>query len=149
MADPILLDTGILISVIDTARADHSICRELVERHPSLAVCAQTCREFLAVSTRPTTANGLGMTSADACRNLEQLRCRISTLAEEKPLLPELLNLVKTYNLIGRGIHDAGIVAAAQAHRIKLLVTSDAQIFTRYAPEISVISPAEVMASVK
>jgi len=94
-----------------------------------LHLCAQSCREFLAVSTRPASANGLGMTSTQACENLEQMRRRISTLAEEKPLLPGLLRLITTYQLTGRSIHDAGIIAAALAHQIGTLVTNDVQIF--------------------
>jgi predicted nucleic acid-binding protein len=145
----LLLDTSVLISAVDRSRSDHRTARALIERQPRLWLCAQTCREFLAVSTRPMGSNGLGMPCRQACDNLELLRQRIRTLPEERPLLATLLGLIAHYGLVGRAIHDAGIVAAACAHRLDGLVTSDLQIFTRYQDTIPVLSPQQARARQK
>ncbi len=145
MADGALVDTTVLISAVDVARADHALCLDLLARHPALHLCAQVCREFLAVATRPTAANGLGQSTEHACENLERIRRRLPLVPEERPIFPTLFHLVKTYGLSGRGIHDAGLVAAAKVHRLPRLITTDRQIFIRYADEIAIQSPAEAM----
>lgn len=145
---PALLDTTILVSLVDESRADHDQCRDLVDRHPQLHLCAQSCREFIAVSTRPIAGNGLGMTSADACENVVRLQRRITLLPEERPLLDALLELVRVHGLTGRGVHDGGIVAAALAHRIPVLVTSDRQVFSRYERALHIQTPSEALAAV-
>ncbi len=144
MVEHLLVDTGVLISAVDIARSNHDVCRHLIERHPALSLCAQSCREFLAVSIRPVAANGLGMSCEHACANLETLRGRIVTLPEEKPLLSVLLDVIRSHQLVGRSIHDAGIVAAVIAHQLGGLVTTDAQIFSRY-PGMRVITPQDAL----
>jgi hypothetical protein len=52
-------------------------------------------REYLVVATRPTAANGLGLRVTDTIENVREFRRSMRLLAEEKPVLPTLLGLLR------------------------------------------------------
>jgi predicted nucleic acid-binding protein len=82
VAERLLVDTNILLEATDAIRTYHQEARELIESYPGLVLPAQVIREYLVVTTRPTAANGLGMSLADALANARQF-CRAIRLLPE------------------------------------------------------------------
>lgn len=139
-AEPILLDTNVLVDATNTARPRHVRALSFLER-PHLVICAQVIREYLVVATRPPELNGLGMELPTAMANMQQLRRIASLLAEEKPLLPRLLDLLSTIPCTGKQVHDASIVAAMLVHDVPTLATSNPADFTRFGDLIEIVEP--------
>lgn len=142
-AEAILVDTSVVLEAVDEVREHHVAARGLLEGRGRLVFPAQVIREFLVVSTRPVSANGLGMDLADALENIRELRRVVRLLPEEKPLLPRLLELLAEVPCHGKRIHDAHIVAAAEVHRIKTIATLDAADFSPFASRVKVVTPAD------
>jgi predicted nucleic acid-binding protein len=88
------------------------------------------------------TSNGLGLGLPDGLENLQQFRRVARLLPEEKALLPTLLDLLREVPCHGTTIHDALLVATMQAHKVKLLVTSNQKHFERFDGLIEVRPPA-------
>jgi predicted nucleic acid-binding protein len=140
-AEPWLLDTNVLLEATDEARVYHSAARRLIERRAHLVFPAQVVREFLVVGTRPVSANGLGMTLADAMENVREFRRVVRLLPEEKPVLPTLLSLLGNAPCLGKRIHDAHLVATAMVHRVKTIVTLNTEDFLPFHSQVRVILP--------
>jgi predicted nucleic acid-binding protein len=102
---------------------------------------AQVVREFLAVATRPVSANGLDMALADALDNVREIRRVIRLLPEEKPLLPTFLSLLAATPCRGKRIHDVHIVATAIVHRVNAIVTLNAEDFSAFRSHVDVLEP--------
>ena len=141
VAERLLVDTNILLEATDAKRPYHQEARELIESYRGLVLPAQVIREYLVVATRPTAANGLGMSLADALANAREFRRVIRLLPENKPLLPTLLRLLAAVPCSGTRIHDAHIVASAMVHKIKTIVSLNIDDFARFAPRIIAITP--------
>jgi predicted nucleic acid-binding protein len=121
----LLIDTNVLLEATDEARPHHADARRLVESRPGLVLAAQVVREYLVVATRPSTANGLGLSTGDALANIGEFRRDIRLLPEERAILPAFLALVGRTGCTGKRIHDAHLVATAVAHGVEAIVSLD------------------------
>jgi predicted nucleic acid-binding protein len=144
-AEPVLVDTNVLLEATDEARAHHGPAREILERHPRLRVAAQMIREYLVVATRPVEANGLGLEPGAALANVRELRRVLRLLPEERPILPAFLRLLEEVPCRGRRIHDAHVVATALVHGLKAIVSLNTGDLAPFASRIAVITPAEAV----
>lgn len=148
----LFLDTNILLIATDRSRPLHRLAIQLFEeadiRGFHLAANGQVMREYLAVSTRPVKANGLGLDVAAAVANLGEFLKVVSLLDETESVASRLRQLVATHAVRGKRVHDAGIVATMLAHQISDLVTQN---FDDFAPfgEIDVITLEDVLSSAK
>ena len=106
---------------------------------------AQVIREYLAVATRPVTANGLGLAMADALANVRELRLRIRLLPEERPVLPSFLGLLARVPCSGKRVHDAHIVATAIAHGVRTIVSLNPDDLSGFTPGVVVITPSQAL----
>lgn len=123
----IFLDTNILLSASDRDRPDFSTCRNIfsnaIEGGYHLYISPQIIREYLVVATRPVDVNGLGLSLKDALHNIDQFRRRTVIAGETEEVLEQLLNLVASYSVSGKRIHDANIIAFMTEHNISCLIT--------------------------
>jgi len=142
-AERLLVDTNVLLEATDEKRPHHHAARELIESHRGLVLPAQVIREYLVVATRPTAANGLGMSLSDALTNVREFRRAIRLLPESKPLLPTLLRLLAAVPCTGTRIHDAHIVASAMVHKVKTIVSLNIEDFAPFVPRITAIGPRD------
>jgi predicted nucleic acid-binding protein len=139
IVERIFTDTNVLVDATDIKRPRHRAAVALLERRRGLVFSAQVAREYLAVTTRPVEANGLGMTLPDALANLAELRRVLRLLPEERALLPALLALLEEVPCHGSGIHDALVVATMRVHRVRRLVTSNPGHFERFSRFVDVL----------
>ena len=60
----------------------------------------------------------------------------------------EFKRLIATYNVSGKQVHDARLVAMMLAWQIEKILTLNDRDFRRYEPEgITIVTPAELIAS--
>jgi predicted nucleic acid-binding protein len=124
----------------DVARA----VRILLARKEELCVIAQNLIEFWAVATRPIANNGLGLTIAQAARELTTLKQGLLILPDSAAILPQWERLVVKHDVIGRQVYDARLVAAMNVHNITHLLTFNTADFRRFSG-ITTLSPATIL----
>ena len=143
-----LVDSNILVRLRDLDSPERAVCEQVVraslQQGVRLYLCAQSLIEFWAVSTRPREANGLGL-------DTQQVFVGVTTIVRTLPLLPEpadiaeqWLQLVRQYEVKGKEVHDARLVAFAVAHRITDILTLNPDDFSRYR-EVTSWTPAQLI----
>jgi len=141
--DRAMLDTNVLLAATDEGRTEHAHALAIVNDWPgrgaTLYTSGQIMREYLAVATRPTEKNGLGLALADALANVRALRDRTSLLAEDGKVADRLLALLDDIACGGKQVHDANVVATMLAHGIDTIVTINLGDFTRFAQHVKLI----------
>lgn len=126
MAD-YLLDTNVLLRMSDRTSpmnliAGRAAATLLIQNH-QLFVTSQNITEFWVVATRPVDVNGLGWSVEQTRAEIEQILNQFPQLEETPQIFSHWLNLVTTYQIKGKRVHDARLVAVMQAHTVTRLLT--------------------------
>lgn len=141
-ADRVVLDTNILLAATDYTRAEHVLAVEALDVWLAsglvLYTSGQLLREYLAVATRPTERDGLGMGQSDAVADVSALRSRLRFLTEDARAADRLTLLLGAVTRTGAQVHDANIVAAMLVHGIDTVVTSNVDDFRRFDAHVEV-----------
>jgi len=146
----ILLDTNILLRY--ACAADHAFATvdgaitTLYARGEVLCVVPQNIYEFWAVATRPTAANGLGLTTSECQVQIARIKRLFRLLAGSPTSLAEWELLVVPDCCSGRASFDARLVAAMQTHGVARILTLNGADFARF-PAIAVLDPAAFFVS--
>ncbi len=142
-----LVDTSVAVRRVVRADPLHPVVvravRQLRLMGESLLITPQVLMEFHAVATRPTTANGLGLTLARAVEAARRLEAIFPLAPDSAEIYPRWRALVERYGIVGRQVYDARLVAVMQAHGITHILTTNAPHFRRFA-EITVVQPEEI-----
>jgi predicted nucleic acid-binding protein len=145
---PYLTDTDVLLRDANKNDPANPLCRQavdtLIANGERLYYTQQKRRELWNVCTRPVANNGLGLTVAQAVAWLAQIDTISARLPDVPASGPEWDRLVVQYQVMGKGVHDAQLVAAMCVHGITHLLTLNVADFARYAPEITVVHPKDV-----
>jgi predicted nucleic acid-binding protein len=143
-ADPVFIDTSVLIYATRRTASEHAAAQAALARLEgegrSLWISFQILREYLAAVTRPqATSPALPMGTATAdVRRFQQ----VFYVAEERPaVLDRLLALLGAHFGAGRKVHDTNIVATMLEHGIYRLLTFNAADFRRFAGIIELEPP--------
>ncbi len=145
-----LLDTGILLRIVDTSDQLHDLVRRAVEalaiQKEGLFITNQNVAEFWNVATRPLTANGLGLPAATVADLLENIiEPTFGLLIETDGLFVEFKRLGRKYQFLGKQAHDARLVAMMLCWKVEKLLTLNDRDFRRYEPEgIVVVHPSSL-----
>jgi len=148
-----LLDTGILLRFVDNKDVQHSMIRlavrELVRRSDDLVITTQNIAEFCNVATRPIAHNGLGLATASAVELLNrEIEPICAVIIERDTISAEFTRLLTQYNVIGKQVHDARLVAMMLIWQVDHILTLNERNFQRFTPEgITVVSPTGLIAS--
>ena len=113
---------------------------ELQKTGEQIVLVPQILVEFWVVATRPTNVNGLGMTTDQAKRELDNLQSIFAVLPENERIFDEWKTLVTKYKVSGKVAHDARIVAAMTVHKIANILTLNPNDFKRFT-EIKAVKP--------
>ncbi|MCL2781714.1 MAG: PIN domain-containing protein [Actinomycetia bacterium] len=129
------LDTNVYLTATDPKRARHRSALFALEQWPSRGVrtytSTQVLREYLVVATRPTTANGLGLSPDEALANVEEFEKATEVLPDTLKSWDKLRALLAESKLTGVRIHDANIAACALANGIDTVLTANSADFHR------------------
>ncbi len=101
--------------------------------------------EFQALATRPAAANGLGHTPAEANRQAQDIEAIFPMLEEGPAVYAQWRLLMERYDVRGRQVFDARLVAVMLVHSITRILTMNAPHFRRFT-EIDVVEPKDVQA---
>lgn len=145
----VLVDTNVLARAAQPAHpmqqpAEDALAALRAQGH-TLCVVPQVLYEFWALSTRPTSVNGLGKSVALVTAELADIRADFWLLDDTPAILPVWEALVTNYGVVGKNAHDARLVAAMLAHGVTHLLTFNDQDFKRFTT-ITVWTPAAVLA---
>ena len=141
----ILLDTNILLRYAKAtdptfATVDTAI-NALHATGEVLCVVPQNIYEFWAAATRPTAANGLGLTVPECQVEVARLKRLFRFLLDVPALFAEWEALVAAHDCKGRVSYDARLVAAMRSHGITRLLTRNTADFARF-PGLTILDPA-------
>lgn len=148
-----LLDTGILLRLVDETDQQHVIVVDavdvLIKRRDDLFITTQNIAEYWNVAMRPKANNGLELPTANALRLFDDSIAPICAVIAESASLPhEFKRLLFQYNVVGKQVHDARLVAMMLTWQIDHVLTLNERNFKRYVPEgIVVLSPATITAT--
>jgi predicted nucleic acid-binding protein len=146
-----LLNTGILLRLVDDKDALHSLVQQAVEtlisRQEELFSATQNIGEFWNVATRPIANNGLGLAPDDVINLIENsIEPVCGIMLDGGSTYTEIKRLVVAYGVIGKQVHDARLVALMLTRQIGTLLTLNPRDFRRYEPEgIVVVTPNDLV----
>ena len=142
----VLIDTNILLRSSQRVQPRSVIAARatniLDSKNEDLVVLPQNIVEFWAVATRPLSVNGLGLTVNQTILEVNRLSL-LFELLPEVPVHGEWLRLVTKYQVLGKNVHDARLVAAMIVNGIDSILTFNVPDFARYS-EIKALDPALV-----
>jgi predicted nucleic acid-binding protein len=145
----ILVDTNILARSAQPEHSQYPPAVAAIEilrfRSETLCLVPQVHYEYWVVATRPVEQNGLGMTADEAAADIVDSVKRFRLFRDERAILDAWLKLVWQYKVIGKGGHDARLVAAMERHNISRILTFNTSDFRRF-PGIVVLDPLQVAA---
>jgi predicted nucleic acid-binding protein len=146
-----LVDTNVLGRLANKRDAQHSVAvRAIVELHRRseiLHLTPQVMIEFRNIATRPTTQNGLGLSTVDTETLAAGFESAFSMLVETPDIYPEWKAIVAGLGIIGKQVHDARLVAVCHVHSIAQVLTFNVGDFSRIATfgsGVVVVHPATV-----
>ena len=143
-----LLDTGILLRLLDRADPHHADIRRALRRlrlrGDTPVMSAQNIAEFWNVCTRPASARGgFGLAIAETERRVRLFERRFPVLTEVPAAYTLWRQLVVAHRVQGVHVYDARLVALMQGHGITHIITLNAVDFARY-PGIVALYPSAV-----
>ena len=113
---------------------------ELQTRQEIIYVTTQVLVAFHALATRPVIANGLGWTPRAARAEARNIEAMFPLLPETEAVYPSWGALIDAYDIVGRQVYDAQIVAVMHAYRISHLLTMNPGHFRRF-DGVTVVEP--------
>jgi predicted nucleic acid-binding protein len=147
VADRAFVDTNVLVAATDEQRPDHKASRTVLLDWPGTGVAlyasGQVFREYLAVASRPSESNGLGLSRLEAVANVRHLRSRLRLVEETSKVADRLLDLLDLVDCGGKQIHDANVVATMLVHGVDVIVTRNVADFARFSSFVRAIDPRE------
>jgi predicted nucleic acid-binding protein len=143
----VLVDTNVLLRLSDGGAPDQSVAAQALSRlrlRGNLpAITAQNIIEFWAVATRPRDVNGLGWSTQQTAAEIAQLLNRFPLLEDTPAILTHWMALVTAFDIKGKKVHDARLVATMQAHDLTHLLTFNTDDFQGY-PSLTLFHPHDV-----
>lgn len=139
----VMLDTNVLLAATDEGRAEHSDALIILNRWPggntTLCTSGQILREYLTVTTRPISQNGLGLKPSAAVDNVRAIRQRTTLLPDDPRVTDRLLRLLDDVECGNKRIHDANVVATMLVHGVGTVVTMNTGDFECFASYVSLL----------
>jgi predicted nucleic acid-binding protein len=146
-----LVDTSVLGRLANTLDPLNTVAvqatAELHRKGEVLHITPQNLVEFRNMATRPISANGMGLSAAEAQAKSAEFEANFPLLTETPAIFPAWKALVDGLGVIGKQVHDARLVAVCHVHAVTHLLTFNVGHFTRLAgfgPGVVVVDPATV-----
>jgi predicted nucleic acid-binding protein len=83
--------------------------------------------------TRPQERNGLGLTVAEAERQVHAVEMGMKLLPDSEAVYREWRRIVVQHEVLGVQVHDARLVAAMRVHRVTHILTLNVTDFGRFS----------------
>jgi predicted nucleic acid-binding protein len=139
----LFIDTNILVFASFPGSPFHDAARSRLSQLENGGVrfwtSRQVLREFLALTTRPGAVIP-SPTVAALSQAIRQFEAEFEIADEDAAVTALLIDLLTSRTVQGKQIHDANIVATMRRYNISWLLTHNTADFTRYVPDISLLS---------
>jgi predicted nucleic acid-binding protein len=130
-----MIDTNVLIYITVNPNPWYNAARQWLDRMFNegfeLCISTQIAREYLVVLTRGDIFEQQ-FTSEEAIYELNAILSVFTLLDENERSVPFLTDLLQRYQVRGKSIHDANIVATMLVHGVKRLATYNSVDFRRF-----------------
>jgi predicted nucleic acid-binding protein len=144
---PYLADTNILLRWVTPADPQHSLAvdsvKALQRRGEVVHITPQNLIEFWGVATRPVAVNGLGMSPAEAGREVESLERLFPLVPDSPAVYAQWKKLVSAAGVSGVKVHDARLAAVMLVNGLTHVLTFNTDDFKRF-PGITAVNPQNV-----
>jgi len=131
-----LVDTNILLRSVEPLHPLHAIAVgavfRLLDENTPVYFALQNIAEFWNVATRPIQNNGLGFSIPSTLSEVEKIEGLLTLLPDTPAVYAEWKRIVVGKGVSGVKVHDARLVATMKTHRVRSLLTFDADDFARY-----------------
>jgi predicted nucleic acid-binding protein len=131
-----LVDTNILLRITRRSDPQHKIVDKalahLAGQGTTLYYTHQNIAELWNALTRPFERNGLGLSVAEAEREVEAVEAGMSLLPENEAVYGEWRRLIVKHSVLGVRVHDARLAAAMYVHGVRHILTLNTTDFGRF-----------------
>lgn len=138
----VFVDTNVLLAATDRDRPQHQYALNFLDEglrgSLRLFVTGQIFREYLVVATRPRDVNGLGLSPRDALKNVRGFKTVLQVLPEDDETAGALMTMIQKYELKGKRIHDANLIASMIRHGLHRLKTYNPSDFKAF-PDVDLV----------
>jgi predicted nucleic acid-binding protein len=138
----VFVDTNVFLAVTARDRKEHQEAVEFMDQglrgEVRLFATGQIFREYLVVATRPPEVNGMGLSPEEAVMNMTCFQKAVQFLPEEHESARQLAEFVKKYDLKGKRIHDANLVACMFSNGLRRIKTFNPQDFQGF-PDLELV----------
>lgn len=144
MAAEVFVDTNVLLRAFHSAFPEHERVRALFDRlldeEHDLWISRQVIREYLVQVTHPRTFVS-PLTLEQVLHQLAAFETLFDIADDTHEVTAHLLALLQTYQIRGKQIHDANIVATMHAYNLSTLLTLNVDDFQRFADRMTILTP--------
>ena len=145
----ILVDSNILLRIDHRNHPHNALALEAIRvvraKGHTLRTIPQTLYEYWVVATRPVDVNGLGFSTEEANRFLDDHVALFPPFRDERGVLQLWKVLVVENDVKGKPAHDARIVAGMLKHGVSFILTFNEGDFQRY-DEVTAVTPRGLLA---
>lgn len=137
------IDTNILVYAVSSDSPFHSLAKKILEQklknEYELWISPQVIREYLVVMSRSEILMQR-QTMKEVIRDFKKVSGLFSIANDTTNGTEKLYELIEKYDVKGKNIHDANVVATMLVNSIQEIITQNVKDFRRFEPEISIIS---------
>ncbi len=141
MQDKLFLDTNILVYLANESDEWHEAVREKFYKLAAFytfCISRQVIREYAVIMTRPGIVEQ-PLTPDEVAADIEKWKLICDIADETEEVTDHLMSLLKKYQLKGKRIHDANIVATMLAYSIPSIFTMNETDFKKFE-EITIVA---------
>jgi predicted nucleic acid-binding protein len=144
-----LVDTNILLRVTRRSDPQHNTVDTALARLAGggtmLYYTHQNIAELWNAMTRPVERNGLGLSVAEADREVRAIEAGMTLLPDNEAVYREWRRIVVKHNVSGVQVHDARLAAAMYVHGVGHILTLNVADFGRFGG-LTALHPGNVKA---
>jgi predicted nucleic acid-binding protein len=131
-----LIDTNILLRIARRSDPQHNsvdtALAKLAGQGTALHYTHQNIAELWNTMTRPVARNGLGLTVADAEREVRAIEIGLSLLPDSAAVYERWRRIVLQYSISGVQVHDARLAPSMYVHGVNHILTLNLADFGRF-----------------
>jgi predicted nucleic acid-binding protein len=131
-----LVDTNILLRITRRTDPQHKVVDTALARLAGegaiLHYTHRNIAELWNAMTRPIARNGLGLTAAEAEREVQAIESGMSLLPDGEAVYREWRRIVVQYGVSGVQVHDARLAATMYVHAVNHILTMNVVDFSRF-----------------
>ena len=132
-----LVDTNVLLRATRRADPQHQVAStslgRLANQGTLLYYTPQNIAELWNTMTRPAARNGLGLSAAEADREVRAIETGMILLPDNEAVYREWRRIIVQHGVLGVQVHDARLAASIMVHGVTSILTFNVADFSRFS----------------